>query len=291
MMSTQTDLPSPAAPTDSAHRGPRQALAAIVGELCEVSPAEIGADFVLGSAGPLRSSIGRARLDAKIRRRLGVHIENLHTLRTFGELENSFVGKELGTTLPPPQSGPFSPAESQRTALPTNAPSLVGIRSAEADLRCGIDIESISAMPEAKDYWEEPFYMATFTAAEIAYCVSQTNPRMHFAARWCAKEAFKKCLPRYGQREMNRIEVVRASDGQPFLRVVADEGAQSLPVALSLTHCEDWALAIVVCMPERPLPVPRDPDIPTKGGRLAIAFSLMALAFALFALGLALHYK
>ena len=63
------------------------------------------------------------------------------------------------------------------------------------DLACGIDIERVDAMPVTDDYWEHEFYKESFSKDEIAYCLLQENPRMHFAARWCAKEALVKCDP------------------------------------------------------------------------------------------------
>ena len=85
-MSEPVEQNNSAAPLKQPSAEKREMLKAIVGELCEVEPAQIGADFVL-SSGRLRSSLGRATLDAKIRRRLGVKVENLRSARTFGELE------------------------------------------------------------------------------------------------------------------------------------------------------------------------------------------------------------
>ena len=146
-------------------------------------------------------------------------------------------------------------------------------------------------MPEAKDYWEDPFYKANFTPAEIAYCVGQSNPRMHFAARWCAKEALKKCLPAYAQCDMNKIEVARGQAGGPYLCVTADGGARTPPVALSLTHSDDWALAMVVSRPEMPPLTPTAPSNSTSRSRIGIALSLVALLCSLLALVLALVHR
>jgi phosphopantetheine--protein transferase-like protein len=303
------------AQSEPASAGVRQALTAIVSELCEVDAAQIGEDFVLASAGRLRSSLGRATLDAKIRRRLGVRIENLHTLRTFGDLEAAVAAGSSGAPAPPSQipkpasaemSQPMPPLRSLAKGAPTflsaqrsnwsEAPASSGAQvwsaakllSAESRLACGIDVESISSLPEAKDYWEEPFYKANFTPAEIAYCVGQANPRMHFAARWCAKEALKKCLPAYTQWEMKRIEVVRGEAGRPYLRLTEDGGAKTPPVALSLTHSEDWALAMVVSGAERPAPTSPRPRGSATGSRIGLCLSLAALVCSLLALILAL---
>ena len=65
--------------------------------------------------------------------------------------------------------------------------------SLASGLTCGIDIEMVDNLPVVPDYWEDKLFTTTFTTSEIAYCLLQANPPMHFAARWCAKEALKKC--------------------------------------------------------------------------------------------------
>jgi hypothetical protein len=70
---------------------------------------------------------------------------------------------------------------------------------------------------------------------------------MHFAARWCAKEAFKKCAAEYEQIDLKHIEVALERSGAPFLQYRANDGiVQRLPVSLSLTHTQEMAAAIVV---------------------------------------------
>ena len=64
-------------------------------------------------------------------------------------------------------------------------------------------------MPVTDDYWEHEFYKESFSKDEIAYCVLQENPRMHFAARWCAKEALVKCDPAFKGQSFATMEVVR----------------------------------------------------------------------------------
>jgi phosphopantetheine--protein transferase-like protein len=235
----------------------------------------------------LRSSLGRATLDAKIRRRLGVKLDNLHTIRTVRELEAALAAKQPGTSTPAPHSGPLGGVT--QLTLPSE-PKFPQIASTQADLvlACGIDVELVSAMPEARDFWEETFYRTNFTSAEIAYCISQTNPSMHFAARWCAKEAFKKCFPVLVSKDMSTIEVARREDGSPYLRLLGEQLSITSTLALSLAHTEDWAVAIVIAKPEvesvgsmilSPLP---------RGGLLLTGLSIAALLCSLVALALAL---
>ena len=289
-MNSKPESSGPAAQPEPANAKAHEVLVAIIGELCGADPAQVGPDFSLAT-GRLRSSLGRATLDAKIRRRLGVRIENLHTFKTVGELEAALGGgKSAGTVSAPaipavPAAG--SPAPGPRPSLRLPAERL----SAEEGLACGIDLEQVSALPEVKDYWEEPFYKTNFTAAEIAYCVSQARPRAHFAARWCAKEALKKCVPGCVPMDMNRIEVVRRDGGSPFLQVLTSAGASTPPVALSLTHTEEWALALVVRGGDPSPAAPVSTGKTSGGSRLALRLSLAAFVCSLFALTLALMHR
>lgn len=92
-----------------------------------------------------------------------------------------------------------------------------------------------------------------FTAGEIAYCESKAHPSQHYAARWCAKEAFFKALGtgwRDGM-EFAGVEVTNDELGSPALslRGKALEVAQGLGVGrmhLSLTHLKETAAAVVI---------------------------------------------
>ena len=120
-MTTPTAPPTSVAQATPDSAGSRQALTAIISELCEVEPAQIGADFVLALSGRLRSSLGRATLDAKIRRRLGVKIENLHTVRTFGELEAALAANNSGVIAAAPQLPTASPTGKLQPVPPPSA--------------------------------------------------------------------------------------------------------------------------------------------------------------------------
>ena len=113
-------------------------------------------------------------------------------------------------------------------------------------VRCGIDIELIDHLPRVADCWEDPFYRDHFAPAEIAYCQLQETPALHFAARWCAKEALKKCDGAFLPTAMKDIEVVADGTGSPFLVHHAGNGTRRLPHAVSLSHTMHAAVAVVV---------------------------------------------
>lgn len=228
--------------------GISQVLIELVSDLCGVDPAQIGSEFELAT-GKLNSSLGRARLDAKIRRRLKVTLRNLHNLRTFGDLEAAVAGFEMQAD---PAAAVASPPREKTTATPARVASPMSGFPAGMGMGCGVDIESVAALPEADDFREESFYTDNFTDTEMDYCLAQSNPRSHFAARWCAKEALKKCVPACLSLSMRQIEVALLASGAPQLRLHTNGHPQDLPVAVSMSHTDDYAVAFVIGSPVLP---------------------------------------
>ena len=100
-------------------------------------------------------------------------------------------------------------------------------------------------MPEADDFWEHDFYRTQFSVSEIAYCLLQSDPKVHFAVRWCAKEALKKCDRRFLSAEFASIQVSHGPDQIPFLQDISGSLPQPLPYTLALSHTDDLAMAVV----------------------------------------------
>lgn len=257
-------------------------LRQVVAEFFEVDEGEVGSAFPLqGRRG--QGSIARAALDSLIRRRIGVTSRLVYSARTYGELEAELV-PGVGTAASPPTIPAVRDAADQGEFL---APAAGGVR-------CGIDIELISQLPRAADCWEDPFYCDHFAPAEIAYCLLQEMPALHFAARWCAKEALKKCDAAFLTTALRDIEVRTDGMGAPFLVHHTDRGVRRLPHAVSLSHTPHAAVGVVVkvdASPAIPIPPARDlspapgapPPAPRRGGG-----SLVPTLLSLIALGVAI---
>lgn len=222
-----------------------EALRQVVAEVFGADPGAIDAAFPLRHP-QMQGSAGRAILAAAIRRKLGVYNARAITATHYGELEAAIFGT------PAPAAGatagataraaalvtPPEPAEPEPSATDGAGPALPGVR-------VGVDVEMVESMPDAPDFWTAPFYQAHFTPAEIAYCVRQEQPRMHFAARWCAKEALAKCEPRFAGVDPTTVQVRTLAGGQPVLEVVEGGGARRIDVAVSLSHTPLMAIAVV----------------------------------------------
>ena len=160
-----------------------------------------------------------------------------YTARTYGKLHTAIYGTAQAVTATPAPAAPPVPEQHNGAT-----PSIV----------CGIDIEMVENLPVVLDYWSDAFYSATFTPTEIAYCLLQDKPLVHFAARWCVKEALKKCDAAYLQTDLRTLEVRLSGSGTPSLFAVVNGYSTPLPFAVSLTHTTQAAVAVVVKMPVTP---------------------------------------
>jgi phosphopantetheinyl transferase (holo-ACP synthase) len=123
---------------------------------------------------------------------------------------------------------------------------------ATPSITCDVAIEMVASLPVVADYGSDVFYSTTFTPAEIAYCLLQDQPLVHFAARWCAKEALKKCDLTYLHADLRTLEVRLSASGTPYLCAVSDGHSTPLPFALSLSYTTQAAVAVVVKVPATP---------------------------------------
>jgi phosphopantetheine--protein transferase-like protein len=250
----------------------QELLRATVAEFLKIEPAEVRAELPLAGR-RLQGSIGRATLDAALRRRLGGSYPAAYTAATYGELEAMVLSP--GGQRPEP-----APAPAGKTGPEPPAPA--GGAEQPAGLSCGIDVEMVENLPAAEDYWAEEFYRTTFSPAEIAYCALQRNPPMHFAARWCAKEALRKCDAAFLGEPLAAVELVHDQQGRPHLRRVADAPGHVLPFAVSVAHTAVLAVAAVVQF-ALPVPAPAPPAPPPESprrSRSALGAALLALAAA-----------
>jgi phosphopantetheine--protein transferase-like protein len=218
----------------------RELLRKTVAEFFGVDVDQVGPNFLL--TGPVvQSSIDRAALASRIRHRVGLNLKAIFSATRYEELEAELIpdaarGGQTARTTSTDRSGRV-PTRRAMTAFPEP-----GGRRAY----CGVDMELIEKFPSVADYWEDPFYSACFTPAEIAYCLTQEAPALHFAARWCAKEALKKCDPDLLSEEMRNLEVASGDSQEPSLHHHVDGEVRRLPHSVSLSHTPLAAIAIVI---------------------------------------------
>jgi phosphopantetheine--protein transferase-like protein len=201
-------------------------IRAIVSDISGVQTGEWTAAAAL--SGSLATSLGRARLAARLQSELGITHPGIYTAASFGEL-CAVAGASLEAD-----------TNDIRPAAPVAA--LPGIAHVPQAGSIGVDMQAASALPDVLDHWEDAFYQRHFTGGEIAYCLLQPDPRESFAATWCAKEALRKADARWMGADWTAIEVIHDDDGKPSLH---GNGAP-LPCSLSLSHTNGTAVAVVL---------------------------------------------
>ena len=260
-----------------------------VAEFFEVDEGQVGPSFSLQAR---QGSIARAALDAAIRGRVGLKSQAVYSAKTFGELEAEIAPGSAGSPTPPT----LAPV-----AVPIPVAPAPGVGSSGAS--CGVDLELVDNLPVAVDAWEHEFYRSHFTPSEIAYCLRQPEPLTHFAARWCAKEALKKCDRAFlAVDPLQDIEVVLDEAGAPRLEYNDGTGpSRRLPHAISLSHTSHAAVAVVVRVDPPPSPSPSTavqviaPPMPAEApastaepprsrGSLLVVLNLLAIGLAALAL-------
>lgn len=94
----------------------------------------------------------------------------------------------------------------------------------------------------------------TFTEAEQEYADARNDPTERYAVRWAAKEAVMKAMGvGLGEVAMSDIEVVKAENGAPSIRLHASAEAKAADLGITewkitLTHTERVAQAIAVAL-------------------------------------------
>lgn len=119
-------------------------------------------------------------------------------------------------------------------------------------LGTGTDIVSVARIGRLVRTGGERFLRRWFTSAEIDYCTSMARPELHLAARLAAKEAVVKALrgPADGPVPWPWIEIIRGADGAPDVVLtgavlVHAERRGVGPIHVSMSHCDDYAVAVV----------------------------------------------
>ncbi|GGN95069.1 holo-ACP synthase [Haloarcula pellucida] len=83
----------------------------------------------------------------------------------------------------------------------------------------GLDVVAIDRFESLRAEFGESFTRRLFTDAERAYCEGTRVPSEHYAARWAAKESFRKALSASVEMPpFDEVAVERTGDG-PELRL------------------------------------------------------------------------
>ncbi|MEA1881904.1 MAG: holo-ACP synthase [Candidatus Marinimicrobia bacterium] len=111
----------------------------------------------------------------------------------------------------------------------------------------GTDIVSVKRIARLLEQQGQRFKQKTFSTKEISFCDGKANPSIHYAGRFAAKEAIKKCFlssPIGGQMGFKEIEILSAENGAPLVSPVVEYKYADLKVSIS--HESDYAIALAM---------------------------------------------
>ena len=172
---------------------------------------------------------------------LGVRVADPAAITSFGALRAAAGTLSKATNVPVVQTTQTAQT-TEKHIVPPASPSL-------GAMALGHDVEEIATLPQTDDFAAHAFYRANFTPSEIAYAAGMADPRKHFAARLCAKEALMKASAACRAIAMSAIEVTTDADGRPSLRVLDAACARALQgaaILVSLSHTDTIASAVVI---------------------------------------------
>ncbi len=110
----------------------------------------------------------------------------------------------------------------------------------------GVDIESIARF-RRKNYLEKSFLKKIFAPRELAYCFKKIDSAPCLAARFAGKEAVIKALWGLNIGVNYRDVEILSKNKVPVVSLKKFKN-QELSVLISLSHCEDKAIAFAIVL-------------------------------------------
>ncbi|HVU98953.1 MAG TPA: 4'-phosphopantetheinyl transferase superfamily protein [Puia sp.] len=141
-------------------------------------------------------------------------------------------------------------------------------------LTMGIDIESVSSLPQTADFRRDEFYKQNFTPQEMAWCILQPEPVESFAGLFAAKEALIKADNSLREIPFNQIAIGRSPQGKPLYP----------GFTLSIAHSNGTAVAVAARAATNGTPAPvtlTEPPAKAKTGRAIVWLALLLATAAL----------
>jgi holo-[acyl-carrier protein] synthase len=103
----------------------------------------------------------------------------------------------------------------------------------------GVDIEETKRFSTNTYNNHKTFYKKIFTENEIRYCLSKVNPHLHFAVRFCAKEAAIKAID---DRKISLQDIeIKIEKNKP--KIILPLGLKG---NVSMSHTKNIAIATVI---------------------------------------------
>lgn len=114
-------------------------------------------------------------------------------------------------------------------------------------IRCGTDIIEIERIKKSIENLGDKFIDTIFTEKEKVYCESHKNMKyQHYAVRFAAKEAIYKAFSDLENLSWKDVEIIPDSNGKPKVKILKKIDLKLLDIDISLSHCKEYAVAMVI---------------------------------------------
>ena len=117
----------------------------------------------------------------------------------------------------------------------------------------GVDLVEIVRFRKVIERLKDRFLLRVFTPGEQQFCLQHRDPAPHFAVRFAAKEALFKALGTGWAKGVTWLDVEVQRERQDAPKMALYGEAQKLSIELgahkvhlSLSHSDDWAIAMVI---------------------------------------------
>ena len=115
-----------------------------------------------------------------------------------------------------------------------------------SDLYIGTDLIDIDRIDSSIEKYQYKFLDKIFSIKEQDYCQSKSNPSIHYAGKFAAKEAIIKSIKSSGYDkpiEFKSIIILNNVDGSPYCTI---DLSFKVSVKVSISHTENHAVAFAI---------------------------------------------
>ena len=113
-------------------------------------------------------------------------------------------------------------------------------------IRTGTDIVEVNRVRKIINLYGNKFLLKIFTKPEIIYCNSQSDPAIHFAGKFSAKESIRKALSkefRISTLKFNKLSILNDVNGRPFLDT---DLFPTSNLDISISHTKTHAISVAI---------------------------------------------
>ena len=121
-----------------------------------------------------------------------------------------------------------------------------------SDLFIGTDIIDVERIKRTIVNYKVKFVNRVYSIEEQDYCNSKSNPEIHYAGRFAAKEAIFKAIKSCGFKQsfnFKDIKIINQLDGSPYV-VLGFDFEGDLKVSISHTQFHAVAFALLKINPK-----------------------------------------